>query len=283
MHIMKNLKNFFLENIKKIKIFIFLIIIKRVVYLFATIYSTFRSGIFWLIKSREHTNFTFMPHSHSIEATKLFIINNFNVDKKKVDEIVSNCINTVTEKGEIYKIRNKNSFIDVDFNNNWDYRILTVLLFSCLDVKYLIEFGVSHGKLPYLIKNNLNFISSDKIYHGVELNKRKGVLLKNTKNNKQFFYFEKNVQTYLHENLVNDFENSIIVCSTHEKTSEESIFDFFNKSNKLPKVIISDEVSKNSSYSKFVKSNDYKNHILTFTDENKFIEPLFVGVSIKNS
>ena len=74
---------------------------------------------FWLIKSREHTNFTFMPHSHSIEATKLFIINNFNVDKKKVDEIVSNCINTVTEKERYIKLEIKNSFIDVDFNNNW--------------------------------------------------------------------------------------------------------------------------------------------------------------------
>ena len=130
----------------------------------------------------------FMPHSHSIEATKLFIINNFNVDKKKVDEIVSNCINTVTEKGEIYKIRNKIVLLMLILIII-DYRILTVLLFSCLDVKYLIEFGVSHGKLPYLIKNNLNFISSDKIYHGVELNKRKG--FKKYKNNKQFFYFEK--------------------------------------------------------------------------------------------
>ena len=280
---MKNLKNFFLENIKKTKILKFLIVIKRVVYLFASIYSTFRSGFLWLIKSREHTNFTFMPHSHSIEATKLFIINNFNVDMKKVDEIISNCINTEIEKKDIDKIENNNSFIDMDFNNNWDYRILTVLLFSFLDVKYLIEFGVSHGKLPHLIKNNLNFISTDKIYHGVEVNKRKGVLLKNIKNNKQFFYFEKNVQTYLNENLLKDFENSIVVCSTHEKTSEEYIFGFLNKSNKLPKVIISDEVSKNSSYSKFVNSKDYKNYILTFTDEKKFIDPLFVGVSIKNS
>ena len=55
------------------------------------------------------------------------------------------------------------------------------------------------------------------------------MLLKNTKNNKQFFYFEKNVQTYLHENLVNDFENSIIVCSTHEKTSEEVSLTFLIK------------------------------------------------------
>ena len=80
---------------------------------------------------------------------------------------------------------------------------------------------------------------------------------------------------------MSDF-NSIIVCSTHEKTSEESIFDFFNKSNKLPKVIISDEVSKIQVIQNLLSQMITKSY-LSFTDENKFIEPLFVGVSIKNS
>ena len=35
---------------------------------------------------------------------------------------------------------------------------------------------------------------------------------------------------------MNDFENSIIVCSTHEKTSEELSLTF-NKSNKLLKLL----------------------------------------------
>ena len=82
---------------------------------------------------------------------------------------------------------------------------------------------------------------------------------------------------------MNDFENSIIVCSTHEKTSERVSLTFLIKVTNYLKLLFLMRYQKNSSYSKFVKSNDYKNHILTFTDENKFIEPLFVGVSIKNS
>ena len=270
---MTMIKNF-IRNSRVIYILIFL---KRILFFIKNTYLKIQKGLNWLFTSKEHTNFTFTLSTNSIEALKFYLKNSYKIDK----DISTQMINSALETKVSFKNHNlkKSLFYDLNKDNNWDYRIVAFILFSQLKVDYIIEFGISHGKLPYLIYKNLDYVDQSKSYIGIENNLRKGGLSYLIENTNQFNFYWSSVEDYLSNEII-EINNSIVVCSTHEKNSENFIFDFL-KDNKLkPQIIISDNTEVDSAYYKFVNQNDnYETEFLTFVDKKEFISPLTIGVS----
>lgn len=263
--------------IRNSRVIYLLIFLKRIMFLIKNTYLEILKGFRWLFTSNEHTNFTFTLDTNSIEALKFYLKNSYKIDKN----ISTNMINSALETKVSFKNLNlkKSFFYDLNRDNNWDYRVLAFILFSQLKVDCIFEFGISHGKLPYLIYKNLDFIEQNKSYIGIENNLRKGGLSYLIENKNQFKFYWTSAEDYLSNEKI-DINNSIIVCSTHEKNSEDFIFDFL-KNNKLkPLIIISDNTEIDSAYYKFVnENNNYETEFLTFVDKEGFISPLSVGVS----
>ena len=267
------IKNF----IRNSRIIFLLIISKRIMFFIKYTYLEILKGLNWLFTSKEHTNFTFTLNANSIEALKFYLKNCYKIDKNISTQLINSALETkVSFKNLDLK---KSFFYDLNKDNNWDYRIVAFILFSQLKVDYLFEFGISHGKLPYLIYKNLDYIEQNKSYIGIENNLRKGGLTYLIENKNQFNFYWSSVEDYLSNQKI-DINNSIIVCSTHEKKSEDFIFDFLKNNNLKPRIIISDNTEIDSSYYKFVnENNNYETEFLTFVDKEDFISPLTIGVS----
>ncbi len=270
---MTMIKNF-IRNSRVIYILIFL---KRILFFIKNTYLKIQKGLNWLFTSKEHTNFTFTLSTNSIEALKFYLKNSYKIDK----DISTQMINSALETKVSFTNHNlkKSFFYDLNKDNNWDYRIVAFILFSQLKVDYIFEFGISHGKLPYLIYKNLDYVDQNKLYIGIENNLRKGGLSYLIENTNQFNFYWSSVEDYLSNEII-EINNSIVVCSTHEKNSENFIFDFLKDKKLKPQIIISDNTEVDSAYYKFVNQNDnYETEFLTFVDKKEFISPLTIGVS----
>ena len=115
-------------------------------------------------------------------------------------------------------------------------------------------------------------------YEGIENNKRKEILLINNELSNINIVFD-NLQSYLPKISLNKLNDSLIISSTHEINSEKFLFEYLDSKNILPKYLISDECSKNSEYSKFVKKHGYKNTVIPFEDPNNFLNTIYIGIA----
>ena len=80
----------------------------------------------------------------------------------------------------------------------------------------------------------------------------------------------------------NKFSNSILISTTHEKISEDSLFDYLYENNTYPEIIISDNINEESGYTKFVnRKNNYSSSIYIFEDESGNHQPIYIGISKK--
>ena len=84
-------------------------------------------------------------------------------------------------------------------------------------------------------------------------------------------YIEDLLKNTLKTENFKTIEESILVCSTHEKKSEEFIFNFLSENKLFPLIIISDNSKLDSDYFNFVNNNKrYTTDILTFVDHKNF-------------
>ncbi len=273
------LKNY----LRKSNFLIIFIFFKRLKIVLKKFYKSLLSYIFWLIKSKEHTNFSFEINAESLLSLKQYLKNNFNLSFNEINDVVNDALNSKIKKSDIINLpySQKN---DLDLGNHWDYRLLPFILFTLTDIKYLIELGVSHGRLGHLIYSNKYLLTSSKQYIGVEKNERKAGLVDNYTKETQFNLYRGNVEDYFQTEDSKTIAESILICSTHEKKSEEFIFKFLTENKLSPLIIISDNSKPNSDYFNFVKNNEsYNTDVLTFTDKTNFSSPLFIGVSYLKS
>ena len=240
------------------------------------------NSFYWLLSSKEHTNFSFELTDSNLESLKLYLLNNFNITENDLDLFFEDIDNIKVHKSN-YKNTFSSLFSDVDFKNKWDYRLLPYIAFITSDVNYLFEFGYDQGRLPFLIQNYIiNNPNFNKKYIGIDFNPRKGVLIRDIQNFENISLLNKPLEEYLLAIDLTMMNNSVIVSSTHEKNSEDFLFQILEKNNIKPKIIISDEVGKNSAYKLFIKDKDYKNNILIFNDKKEFLSPLYIGISVRN-
>ena len=273
------LKNY----LRKSNFLIVFIFFKRLKIVLRKFWESLLLNIFWLIKSKEHTNFSFEINAQSLWSLKHYLKNNFNLSFNEINDVVEYALNSKIKKSDTIDLPflQKN---DLDLGNHWDYRLLPFILFALTDIKYLIELGVSHGRLGHLIYSNKYLLPSFKQYLGVEKNDRKAGLVDNYTKDTQFNLYRGNVEEYLQTENSKTIEESILICSTHEKKSEEFIFKFLTENKLSPLIIISDNSKPDSDYFNFVHNNEsYTTDILTFTDKTNFFSPLFIGVSYLNS
>jgi len=267
------------KYLRKSNFLIVFIFFKRLKIVVLKLWKSILLNFFWFIKSKEHTNFSFEINTRSLWSLKYYLKNNFNYSFSEINDVVEYALNSKIKKSDIFNLpfSQKN---DLDLGNHWDYRLLPFILFTLTDIKYLVELGVSHGRLGYLIHSNKNLLTSFKKYIGVENNERKAGLIDNYTEDTQFNLFRGTVEDYFQTENLKTIEESILVCSTHEKKSEEFIFKFLTENKLSPLIIISDNSKPNSDYFNFVINNEsYTTDILTFTDKNNFFSPLFIGVS----
>lgn len=274
---MKNLINF----LKKYNLLFTAIFFKRIFFSFYKILENIGNSFYWFVNSKEHTNFSFELSENNLDSVILFLQNNFHLEKTKIEELINDSKSVNFSKRD-YKYPFSTSFADVDFKNKWDYRLLPFIIFFLTDIKYIFEFGYDQGRLPLLIYKNYEknkFLNKN--YIGIDINPRKGALVNKLPIIENICLINQSLQDYIdNENLIK-FNESIVISSTHEKTSEKYLFNKLRKENIFPKIIISDEVGKNSSYKSFVENEIYSNSILIFNDKNNFLNPLYIGISIK--
>ena len=287
-------------------IILFLVPVKRIIFFITKIITHFYGGLFWLLNSKEHTNFSLKLDAENLKATlqnlhnfikmstiQIKVENDKNNNQNIID--VSDSIKIIELKNKIIesfisfsrsikpdKKTYKNIFktIDLDFKSKWDYRLIPFSILFGTDVNNVYEFGFDQGRLPLLISKYIESHNiENKRYIGVDFNTRKGILIPESK------YIEihpKRVEDFLPDyKSLEALNNSILVASTHEEKSEKFIFDYLDKNNIGPKFIISDEVSKDSPYINFVTKNNYKNTTFIFLDNKNFLEPLIIGLSRK--
>jgi len=274
---MKNLINF----LKKYNLLFIAIFFKRIFFSFYKILENIGNSFYWFVNSKEHTNFSLELSENNLDSVILFLQNNFHLEKTKIEELINDSKSVNFSKRD-YKYPFSTTFADVDFKNKWDYRLLPFIIFFLTDIKYIFEFGYDQGRLPLLIYKNYEknkFLNKN--YIGIDINPRKGALVNKLPIIENISLINQSLQDYIdNENLIK-FNESIVISSTHEKTSEKYLFNKLRKENIFPKIIISDEVGKNSSYKSFVENEIYSNSILIFNDKNNFLNPLYIGISIK--
>jgi len=272
----------FIDLIIKFNLLFVVILIKRFVFSIKRLFLYILKSFSWLLFSKEHTNFSFELENNNLESLKLYLLNNLNITENDLSLLFRDINNIKIEKSN-YKNTFSSSFSDVDFKNKWDYRLLPFIAFISSDVNYLFEFGYDQGRLPFLIKNYIiNNPNFNKKYIGIDINPRKGVLLRDLQNFENISLLNMPLEEYLLTIDLTIMNNSVIVSSTHEKNSEAFLFQILEKNNIAPKIIISDEVRENSAYKLFIKDKDYKNNILIFNDKNEFLSPLYIGISVRN-
>ncbi len=272
----------FIDLIIKFNLLFVIIFVKRVIFSIKRLCLSILNTFSWLLSSKEHTNFSFELTDNNLESLKLYLLNNFNITENDLILFFEDIDNIKIHKSN-YKNTFSSSFSDVDFKNKWDYRLLPYIAFITSDVNYLFEFGYDQGRLPFLLQNYIvNNPNFNKKYIGIDINPRKGVLIRDLQNFENISLLNKPLEEYLLTIDLTMMNNSVIVSSTHEKNSEDFLFQILEKNNIKPKIIISDEVGENSAYKLFIKDKDYKNNILIFNDKNEFLSPLYIGISVRN-
>tara|TARA_B100001173_G_C15959587_1_gene535033 strand:+ start:303 stop:1130 length:828 start_codon:yes stop_codon:yes gene_type:complete len=272
----------FIDLIIKFNLLFVIIFIKRFLFSIKRLLNLIRKAFSWFLFSKEHTNFSFELDNNNLESLKLFLLNNLNITENEINLLFEELNNIKIDKS-IYNNTFSSSFSDVDFKNKWDYRLLPYIAFISSDVNSLFEFGYDQGRLPFLLQNYIiNNPSFNKKYIGIDINPRKGALINSSQNFENIILLNKSLEEYLLSVDLTIMNNSIIVSSTHEKNSEDFLFQTLKENNITPKIIVSDEVAEYSAYKLFVKDSNYKNNILIFNDKNEFLSPLYIGISIRN-
>ena len=271
----------FIDLIIKFNLLFVIIFIKRFLFSIKRLLNLIRKAFSWFLFSKEHTNFSFELDNNNLESLKLFLLNNLNITENEINLLFEELNNIKIDKS-IYNNTFSSSFSDVDFKNKWDYRLLPYIAFISSDVNSLFEFGYDQGRLPFLLQNYIiNNPSFNKKYIGIDINPRKGALINSSQNFENIILLNKSLEEYLLSVDLTIMNNSIIVSSTHEKNSEDFLFQTLKENNITPKIIVSDEVAEYSAYKLFVKDRNYKNNILIFNDKNEFLSPLYIGISIR--
>ena len=272
----------FIDLIIKFNLLFVIIFIKRFLFSIKRLLNLIRKAFSWFLFSKEHTNFSFELDNNNLESLKLFLLNNLNITENEINLLFEELNNIKIHKSN-YNNTFSSSFSDVDFKNKWDYRLLPYIAFISSDVNSLFEFGYDQGRLPFLLQNYIiNNPSFNKKYIGIDINPRKGALINSSQNFENIILLNKSLEEYLLSVDLTIMNNSIIVSSTHEKNSEDFLFQTLKENNITPKIIVSDEVAEYSAYKLFVKDSNYKNNILIFNDKNEFLSPLYIGISIRN-
>jgi hypothetical protein len=266
----------FLESIKKSIFFKIVILTKRLIFYVVEIFAYCKNGISWLFNSSEHTSFSLSISKESELALTANLSEFLSLDKNKLKEMIEFSKNL---KKESVKFKNY-KFYDVDLQNKFDYRLLPFLIFFQSNISHIFEFGFNQARLPYLLHKYEEETNKKVQYVGVDFNPRKGALECYIESDNYAFYYE-DVAEFLSKGEYSDkINNSIFIVSTHEAKSEKIIFDYLNKLDNLPKIIISDEVGSKSPYMDFIKNGEYKNTLFSFTDINHFLKPLHIGLSV---
>jgi len=273
--------NPFLTIIKKLKLLIIFIYFKRIFIWLNNVLSFIYYSTIWLFTSKEHTNFSVELNKNNLMSIKLFLENNFSIDDQELNKYIE-FTQTVNLSRKKYPNTFSSPYFDVDFKNKWDYRLVSFILFFSTEVHDIFEFGYDQGRLPLLINEYLNHKDLNSEYIGIDINPRKGALVKNVNLNKNISLFNISTENFLqNKNISDKLNDSILISSTHNKLSEYQLFCYLDQNELLPKIIISDEVSDSSDYIKFLKNKNYKNNILIFNDKNHFIKPNYIGISVK--
>jgi len=249
--------------------------IKRILFLISNVSKFFLRGFVWLFTSKEHTNFSYFLNFQQKSIISYVLANFYEIDYSSTFNEINNLQNLKIDK----QFKNFSKKIDLDYSPKWDYRIIPYILLKNNKVKKIFEFGIDQGRIGYLLNYyNKENINSNFSYIGVEKNLRKGILLQNLNNNNIKIYYE-SLQSYILKTSKKDFQESLIISSTHELMSEHFLFEYLEKNNIYPKYIISDNSNENSSYSTFVKENNYEYTIISFQDPNKFLDTKYIGIS----
>ncbi len=272
----------FIDLIIKFNLIFVIIFIKRFIFSIKRLSYLIRKAFSWFLFSKEHTNFSFELDNNNLESLKLFLLNNLNITENEINLLFEELNNIKIDKSN-YNNTFSSSFSDLDFKNKWDYRLLPYIAFISSDVNSLFEFGYDQGRLPFLLQDYIiNNPSFNKKYIGIDINPRKGALINSSQNFENIILLNKSLEEYLLSVDLKIMNNSVIVSSTHEKNSEDFLFQTLKENNITPKIIVSDEVAEYSAYKLFVKDSNYKNNILIFNDKNEFLSPLYIGISIRN-
>ncbi len=268
-----------IDYIRLSKFLYLLIILKRILFIVRKNLKHIRKSIEWLFASKEHTNFSLKLDYRNKKSMSLYLENNFNIDKLKIEKLIEFSEDLPISKKH-FKSRKNSGFYDIDFDNKWDYRLVPFILFVEYNINYLFEFGHDHGRLPFLVSKYFEKNAMFQNYIGIDFNSRKGSLVEESINSENIKLINTTVEEYLtNYRFKQNLDNSIVVSSTHETNSEIFLFNYLEENNLIPKIIISDEVSLGSPYIKFIKEKKYKNDILIFNDKNNFLDPLYIGIS----
>jgi len=274
------------ESKKFINYYFFILLhLKRFIYLLKKITIFIYFGINWFFKSKEHTSFSFHLSNELSSSIAYRISKLIDVELNEVKKLFKFLKSVNVDKPKFSSFLHKTS--DIDFVNKFDYRVIPFSLFYLTEVKHVIELGFNQGRLLFLLNKFHSefrkFLQHDKKYIGLDFNPRKGGFLKNVNLilpseihfDKVENYFIKNKEMI--SSIIND---SILICTTHEKNSEDFIFNFLEKNNYFPKFIISDNILENSSFYKYYKNNTdkYEYELFTFYNKNIFYNNLEIGV-----
>ena len=257
---------------------------KRFYYVNKTILKKTGNLYLWLIFSKEHTSFSFKLSSKNKLLLLQNLQNDFGIESNQINEIIKFTDNIKIKK-PFFSIFNPTT-VDVDFRPNYDYAILALILLKYTDTKFIYEFGFNQGRIPMLLSNYQKYFQDINFrYYGVDFNKRKGGLYLSQehidKNNINLFFIDSDnfLKKYFD---YNKFSNSILISTTHEKISEDSLFDYLYENNTYPEIIISDNINEESGYTKFVnRKNNYSSSIYIFEDESGNHQPIYIGISKK--
>lgn len=259
-------------------IFRVLLILKRTYFVVKSLTSYFKSSIYWLFTSREHTSFSIVMSNKNTRMLAFQLSSFLAIDYSNVITIIKETRNISFKNLEAKK---SIKFSDIDLLPKFDYRLLTLLIHFISNTPNIIELGFNQGRLAYLLNEFLRNKNSSVKYIGIDFNKRKGGLLDEI-NNKSFQFIYGDIVENLPLISTDELNNSILVATTHEKNSEEFIFKFLYENNIYPKFIISDNVEEDSNYIKFLNnSKNYSTNLFLFEDENNFIKDFYIGVSKK--
>lgn len=241
----------------------------------------FKSYI-WLFNSREHTSFSINLSENSKQLLIQNLQNDFCISANQTNEIL-NFSKNIKIKRPIFSIFNPKT-VDVNFKLNFDYALLVLIFLKYTSTELVYEFGFNQARIPLLLnmfqKENSDFIFS---YQGIDLNKRKGGLYQSqsNQNNENIDLLFVDTDYFLNNHFDSQkVNNSILISSTHENNSEEALFQHLTKNNVHPKIILSDKISQDSAYKKFIDNkNIYYSSVYMFEDETNVQNPIYIGVS----
>ena len=278
-------KNYYLIKLRKIYGLLLLVAnhIKRFFYILKRILIYINNSIKWLFGSREHTSFSIELDQVGYDSFISQFLHFTNLNKE-----------TVVKKVEFARSLNMKNIgkildpkmIDVDLKPRFDHRLISFILFFEDSVKNLIEFGFNQGRLLFLIDE---YIKKNQIkgknYIGIDYNHRKGGLVENIHENKNYQILFQDIKNFLVEDMDKDLlSEGLVISSTHEINSETFLFNFLWEKNIFPKFIISTNVNIDSPYKNYLSNceSKYKTETFIFLDENEFLEPIRIGLSIRN-